>query len=124
MGYALKISSIVIALVLAGPALRARPEWKAGVAKIQITPRKPIWMQGFSARTKPSEGTLLDLYARPNAAPAWAFTPRPGDSRSSFEQLPSGRREQERQRRRGASAHRPAPTDLWADGFWPEPESS
>lgn len=55
---------IAIVLVLAGPALGARPEWKAGVAKIRITPGKSIWMQGFSARTKPSEGTLLDLYAR------------------------------------------------------------
>jgi hypothetical protein len=55
---------IVIALVLAGPSFGARPEWKAGVAKVQITPRKPLWMMGFGARTKPSEGVLQELYAK------------------------------------------------------------
>jgi hypothetical protein len=34
------------------------------VAKIQITPRKSVWMTGYGARTKPSEGTLLELYAK------------------------------------------------------------
>ncbi len=34
------------------------------MAKIPITPAKPLWMQGFGARTKPSEGVLLDLHAK------------------------------------------------------------
>ena len=42
----------------------AGASWKAGVAKIKITPRKSVWMTGYGARTKPSEGTLLDLYTR------------------------------------------------------------
>ncbi|MBI3681133.1 MAG: neutral/alkaline non-lysosomal ceramidase N-terminal domain-containing protein [Acidobacteria bacterium] len=49
---------------LAQPVLGARPPWKAGVAKILITPGKSLWMAGFGARTKPSEGTLLDIYAK------------------------------------------------------------
>jgi len=46
------------------PASGARPLWKAGLAKIRITPQKPVWMTGYGARTKPSQGTLQDLYAR------------------------------------------------------------
>jgi hypothetical protein len=52
------------ALALARPALGARPEWKAGLAKVAITPRKSIWMGGFGARKKPSEGVLNELYAK------------------------------------------------------------
>ena len=42
----------------------AEGQWKAGVAKTAITPREPIWMAGYGARTKPSEGVLHELYAK------------------------------------------------------------
>ncbi|MEK7405246.1 MAG: neutral/alkaline non-lysosomal ceramidase N-terminal domain-containing protein [Acidobacteriota bacterium] len=38
--------------------------WKAGVAKAVITPAGPIWMAGYSARKKPSEGVRQDLYVK------------------------------------------------------------
>lgn len=38
--------------------------WSAGVAKIDITPRAPIWMAGYGNRTKPSEGVLEPLNAK------------------------------------------------------------
>lgn len=38
--------------------------FKAGLAKVSITPEKPVWMAGYAARTKPSEGKLHDLYAK------------------------------------------------------------
>lgn len=38
--------------------------WKAGVARVIITPRQPLWMAGFAVRTRPSEGTLHDLWAK------------------------------------------------------------
>jgi len=41
-----------------------RPAWKAGVARVRITPEKSVWMTGYASRKKPSEGTLQDLYAR------------------------------------------------------------
>lgn len=47
---------------LAGALLAA--EWKAGVAKTDITPAGPIWMAGYAARTKPSEGVLLPLHVK------------------------------------------------------------
>lgn len=38
--------------------------FKAGLAKIAITPEKPTWMAGYANRTKPSEGKLHDLFAK------------------------------------------------------------
>lgn len=45
-------------------ASAAEPMWKAGVAKAVITPKEPLWMAGYGARTKPAEGTFHDLYIR------------------------------------------------------------
>jgi len=38
--------------------------WKAGVAKIPMTPRGPLFMAGFGNRSRPSEGTAQELYAK------------------------------------------------------------
>ena len=38
--------------------------WKAGVAKVIITPEHLMWMSGYAARTKPAEGKLHDLWAK------------------------------------------------------------
>ena len=38
--------------------------WKAGVARVEITPAEPVWMGGFASRTHPSEGVLLPLFAK------------------------------------------------------------
>ena len=38
--------------------------WKAGVAKVRITPQGPVWMSGYGNRTKPAEGTVHDLWAK------------------------------------------------------------
>ncbi|MBM4004897.1 MAG: hypothetical protein FJ295_16680 [Planctomycetes bacterium] len=46
-------------------ASAAEPDlWKAGVAKVTITPTEPVWMAGYAARNSPFEGKLTDLYAR------------------------------------------------------------
>src|ERR1051326_8333016 len=42
----------------------AATAWKAGVAKINITPEKLMWMSGYGARTKPAEGKLTELWAK------------------------------------------------------------
>ncbi|HEX4947184.1 MAG TPA: neutral/alkaline non-lysosomal ceramidase N-terminal domain-containing protein [Blastocatellia bacterium] len=39
-------------------------QMRAGLAKVVITPSQPIWMAGYAARTRPSEGKLHDLYAK------------------------------------------------------------
>ena len=51
-------------MTLAGAELPAHAAWNAGFAKVNITPQGPLWMAGYAARTRPSEGVLLDLYAR------------------------------------------------------------
>src|SRR5262245_37837061 len=43
---------------------QTEPQWKAGVAKVKITPTESIWMAGYAARTKPSEGVQTDLYLK------------------------------------------------------------
>ena len=53
---------IILLLCLALPLSAA--SWKAGTAKADITPKKPIWMAGYGGRTKPSEGTLHPLLAK------------------------------------------------------------
>lgn len=50
--------------VFAGPGPSEDFGWKAGVSRTVITPGQSMWMAGFAARTKPSEGTLHDLWAK------------------------------------------------------------
>lgn len=38
--------------------------WKAGVARVMITPQQSMWMAGYAARDRPSEGTMHDLWAK------------------------------------------------------------
>lgn len=45
-------------------AVLSAAEWKAGVARMKITPENPIWMSGYGGRTKPSQGTMTDLWAK------------------------------------------------------------
>lgn len=39
-------------------------KWKAGVASVVVTPEQSMWMAGYSARKKPSEGKIHDLNAK------------------------------------------------------------
>lgn len=41
-----------------------KPEWRAAAVSVVITPEKPMWMSGYAARDKPSEGKVHDLYAK------------------------------------------------------------
>lgn len=42
----------------------AEPAWKAGTARIKITPQEPLWMTGFGFREHPAEGQLHDLWVK------------------------------------------------------------
>lgn len=55
--------SVTLLLVPAAPAAEPKA-WKAGAAKIDITPVGPMWMSGYSGRDKPAEGTLHSLWAK------------------------------------------------------------
>jgi hypothetical protein len=55
---------LLATLILLPATLPAQDAWKAGVAKINITPDKPMWMAGYAAREKPAEGKMTDLWAK------------------------------------------------------------
>jgi neutral ceramidase len=51
-------------LVVSAQFAWAGESWRAGTAKTKLTPDKLMWMSGYGARTKPAEGTNLDLWAK------------------------------------------------------------
>jgi hypothetical protein len=60
-----RLALLFVAALIVVPAHAAdAPTWKAGAARIKITPDRPMWLSGYSSRTKPAEGTLLDLWAK------------------------------------------------------------
>ncbi len=65
----MKNSLLILLTVLIGftPTSRADDSalaWKAGAATVAITPSDPMWMAGYAARRKPSEGKIHDLFAK------------------------------------------------------------
>jgi len=64
------IAGLICHKVVEPPCARAneqRPDWKAGLASVVITPESALggmWMAGYAARTKPSEGKVHELYAK------------------------------------------------------------
>ncbi len=53
-----------VAVCSAARAGEAPGAWKAGIATTVITPEQSMWMAGYAARTKPSEGKVHDLHAK------------------------------------------------------------
>lgn len=58
-GWWLALGAGLGALTAAEPAT-----WRAGIGQAKITPDQSMWMGGFAARTRPSEGVLDDLWAK------------------------------------------------------------
>jgi hypothetical protein len=56
------MKKLLFLMSLCGVALAA--DFRAGVARVSITPEGPIWLSGYAARTKPSEGKLTELWAK------------------------------------------------------------
>lgn len=47
------------------PSAAARDlPWKAGAAAVDITPDGPVWLAGYGARTRPSDGVAQKLHAK------------------------------------------------------------
>ena len=63
----MKTSGLVLALS-AGLCLCASGQgtcgWKAGSARVKITPEKPIWLAGYAMREHPREGVRHDVWAK------------------------------------------------------------
>lgn len=65
----IKIVIYLFSLMLAffnttGSTAHIVPNWKAGVARIQITPEESLWMGGYASRIHPSEGKLTELWTK------------------------------------------------------------
>jgi hypothetical protein len=56
--------TLVIALLAGTPLASAAEQWRAGAAKIVVTPEQPMWMAGYASRKGPAEGKLTDLFAK------------------------------------------------------------
>lgn len=68
--YALRSLTFVLTLCVARSSYAQsrssapKLDWKAGVATAEITPTESMWMAGYAARKKASEGTAQPLYAK------------------------------------------------------------
>jgi hypothetical protein len=61
----LLLQVLLFLLLTSGLAFPApRRGWSAGFAKADITPRQSMWLAGYAARTKPSEGTIHPLWLK------------------------------------------------------------
>jgi hypothetical protein len=61
------VVSVVSCLAVAAPAsaaASAKDGWRAGAARVRITPEQSLWMTGFAARNGPSRGKLTELYVK------------------------------------------------------------
>jgi hypothetical protein len=56
--------AVLFTLLTASACATAAAEWRAGAAKVRITPSGPVWMAGYDARTQPSSGVLNDIWVR------------------------------------------------------------
>lgn len=52
----------LLVILLASIPLQA--DWKAGVGRADITPSESVWMAGYGARTKPSEGVRQHIWVK------------------------------------------------------------
>ncbi|MCK5861712.1 MAG: neutral/alkaline non-lysosomal ceramidase N-terminal domain-containing protein [Candidatus Hydrogenedentes bacterium] len=60
----LLLLSILTAGGAYGEAVPLETPWKAGVARVDITPQKPLWLAGYASRDHAAEGTLHSLWAK------------------------------------------------------------
>lgn len=51
-------------LLLTAAALGGDSAWRAGAAKVSITPNETMWMAGYASRARPADGKLTDLWAK------------------------------------------------------------
>jgi len=60
----LLVAAALAGAVGAASAALAADGLKVGVGRTVITPHEPIWMSGYAARNRPSEGVVHDLWAK------------------------------------------------------------
>src|SRR4051794_15194495 len=58
------VAGVGMLAAFATPAAGQSAEWKAGVARVDTTPRAPVWMSGYASRSSPSQGVAHSLFAK------------------------------------------------------------
>lgn len=53
-----------VLLVVFCTSLGSAAEWQVGMARVDVTPSKLLWLAGYGARKHPAEGTLHRLWAK------------------------------------------------------------
>lgn len=53
---------LLVSLLTSFPS--SAQDLQVGLARVIITPKEPVWLSGYSSRTKPAEGKVHDLYAK------------------------------------------------------------
>ena len=56
--------ALLISLLATDSLARAADGWRAGAAKVEITPPRPMWMAGFASRDHGAEGKGTELWAK------------------------------------------------------------
>ena len=56
--------SLVVTVVLTPAASASKTVLKAGLAKVDISPTKPVTLGGYGLRIGPSEGVYAPIYTR------------------------------------------------------------
>lgn len=54
----------VIGLLLLSSSVLQAGEWRVGVARVDITPAKSMWLAGYAGRKEPAKGTVHSLWAK------------------------------------------------------------
>lgn len=55
---------LILGLAVGGFASASEVGWRAGKARVEITPREPLWMAGFGSRDRAAEGKLHELWIK------------------------------------------------------------
>jgi hypothetical protein len=54
----------LLALLSPAAAHAGGAEWKVGLARVKITPERPVFLAGYASRTRPFDKVTTDLYAK------------------------------------------------------------
>jgi hypothetical protein len=63
VGWAVALGLFIL-LFSGSPAGAAEADWKVGLARVKITPERPVFLAGYASRNKPYDGVASDLYAK------------------------------------------------------------
>lgn len=55
---------VAVLAICTSAALEAQSAWKAGAAKVDVTPKESIWLSGYGNRTRPSEGVMQPIFVK------------------------------------------------------------